>query len=246
MFFLIGIDDTDSAASEGTGRHACRLGELITERRHGRLIAITRHRLLHHPDIYYTTTNSASCLLVDADTHARRDLELDCREFLRRYSAPASDPGFALADWREVSPEVVAWGRQAKHLRLYRSAAIELAKSQNISSAGFHGSGSGVIGALAAIGLFFSGNDGRVIWLPGLERLKGTLTLPVLLSTCYIDRVENLRGRRPMERDLINLGDSPTPVLRDGKPVLLLEAATRTDPYEWRAYTREEIEKIAY
>lgn len=245
MFFLIGIDDTDSAGSEGTCLHARRLGELIQERHHGRLISITRHQLLHHPDIYYTTTNAASCLLVDADKNARRDLELDCREFLRRFSAPASDPGFALADWRDVTPEVVTWGRQAKHLKLFRSGAIELAKLTNISCVGFHGSGSGVIGALAAIGLYFSGNDGIFTWLPGLEKLKGTLTLPVLLSTCYLDRVENSRGRRPLERDLIHLGDSPIPVLRDGKPVLLLEAATRNDPYQWRAYTREEIEKIA-
>lgn len=245
MFFLIGIDDTESASSEGTGRHACRLGELIEERRHGRLVSITRHQLLRHPDIYYTTTNSAACLLVDAVKDARRDLELTCREFLRRFSAPASDPGFALAAWPDVTPEVVTWGRQAKHLFHFRSGAIELAKMNNISCAGFHGTGVGVIGALAAIGLYYSGNDGRFIWLPGLDKLKGTLTLPLLLSTCYIDRVENFRGRRPLERDLIQLGDSPTPVLRDGKSVLLLEAAARGDTHQWRVYTREEIEKVS-
>jgi len=32
---------------------------------------------------------------------------------------------------------------------------------------------------------------------------------------------------RPLERDLIHLGNAPIPVLRDGKPVLLLEAAAR-------------------
>lgn len=245
MFFLIGIDDTDSPTSEGTTLHARRLGEVIEERRHGRLVSITRHQLFRHPDIYYTTTNSSACLLVDAPKEARRDLELDCREFLRRYSAPSSDPGFALAAWRDVSPEVVTWGRQAKHIRHFRSAAIELAKLNNISCAGFHGSGSGVIGALAAIGLYFSGSDGRFTWMPGLKRLNGTLTLPVLLSMCYIDRVENFRGRRPLERDLIYLGDAPTPVLRDGKPVLLLESAARGEPYQWRVYTREEIEKIS-
>ena len=180
MFFLIGIDDTDSASSEGTGRHACRLGELIEERRHGRLVSITRHQLLRHPDIYFTTTNSAACLLVDAVKEARRDLELTCREFLRRFSAPASDPGFALAAWPDLTPEVVTWGRQAKHLMHFRSGAIELAKMNNISCAGFHGTGVGVIGALAAIGLYYSGNDGRFIWLPGLDKLKGTLTLPLM------------------------------------------------------------------
>jgi hypothetical protein len=245
VFFLIGIDDTDSPTSEGTTHHARRLGEVIEERKHGRLVSITRHQLFQHPDIYYTTTNSSACMLVDAPKEARRDLELDCREFLRRFSAPSSDPGFALAAWRDVSPEVVTWGRQAKHTRHFRSEAIELAKLNNISCAGFHGSGSGVIGALAAIGLYFSGNDGCFTWLPGLDRLNGTLTLPVLLSMCTIERVENFRGRRPLERDLIHLGDAPIPVLRDGKPVLLLEAAARGEPYQWRVYTREEIEKIS-
>lgn len=245
MFFLIGIDDTDSTTSEDTGRHACRLGELIQERGHGRLVSITRHQLLRHPDIYYTTANTSACLLVDATKEARRDLELTCREFLRRFSAPASDPGFALAAWRDVSPEVVNWGKQAKHLKHFRSSALELAKLNNISCAGFHGSGSGVIGALAAIGLYFSGNDGRFIWLPGLDKLNGTLTLPMLLNTCYIDRVENLRGRRPLERDLIYLGDTPTPVLRDGRVLLLLEGAGRESPHQWRVYSPEELEKIA-
>jgi hypothetical protein len=35
-------------------------------------------------------------------------------------------------------------------------------------------------------------------------------------------------------------------VLRDGKPVLLLlEAATRGESYQWRVYSREEFEKIS-
>jgi hypothetical protein len=245
MFFLIGIDDTDSPTTEGTGRHACRLGELITERRQGRLVSITRHQLLRHPDIYYTTSNSAVCLLVDAATESRRDLELTCREFLRRYSAPASDPGFALAAWQDVSPEVINWGKQAKHLRHDRSDAIELAKSNRISCVGFHGTGVGVIGALAAIGLYFSGEDGRFIYLPGLDKLKGTLTLPTIKSTCHLARVENQRGRSPLERDLIDLGTSPTPILRGGKPVLLVEATPRGDPQQWRVFTCEEINKLA-
>jgi len=245
MFFLIGIDDTDSATSEGTGTHACRLGRLIEERRFGRLISVTRHQLLRHPDIYYTSANTSDCLLIDTEKEARRDMELTCREFLRRNSAPASDPGFALAAWPDISPEVVAWGKQAKHLQLFRSTAIALARSANISIAGFHGSGIGVIGALAAVGLYFSGDDGRFIWLPGLDRLKGTLTLPALLNICYIDRVENLRGRRPLERDLVYLGDAPTPVLRDGKSVLLLDAASREDPYQWRVLTPGELDKIS-
>lgn len=245
MFFLIGVDDTDAPGTEDTSRLAERLGLTLQQRRYGRLVSITRHMLLHHPDIYYTTINSAVCLLLDADADARRDLELTCREFLRRFSTTASDPGFALATWKDVSPEIVSWGQQAKHIPLFRSSAIELARTHRISIAGFHGTGNGVIGALAAVGLYYSGNDGRFTWLPGLAAMKGTLTLPSLLNICSVDRVENERGRRPLERDLIYLGNEPAPVLRDGKSVLLLEAAGRDDPYQWRVYTRAEIEHIS-
>ncbi len=110
MLFLIGIDDTDAPESEPTSRHALRLGELIEQRRYGRLVSITTHQLLRHPELYYTHQNLASCLLIDANKESRRDLELTCREFLRRFSAPASDPGFALAAWTNILPEVVSWG----------------------------------------------------------------------------------------------------------------------------------------
>lgn len=245
MFFLIGVDDTDAPGTEGTCRLAERLGLTLQQRHYGRLVSITRHMLLHHADIYYTTSNSAVCLLLDADADARRDLELTCREYLRRFSTTASDPGFALAAWKDVSPGVVSWGRQAKHIPLIRSSAIELARMHGISIAGFHGTGSGVIGALAAIGLYYSGNDGIFTWLPGLAALQGTLTLPSLLDICSIDRVENERGRRPLERDLIYLGNEPAPVLRDGKSVLLLEAVGRNDPYQWRVFTHAEIERLS-
>lgn len=245
MLFLIGIDDTDAPESEPTSRHALRLGELIEQRRYGRLVSITTHQLLRHPELYYTHQNLASCLLIDANKESRRDLELTCREFLRRFSAPASDPGFALAAWTNILPEVVSWGQQAKHVQLFRSAAIELARLAGISIAGFHGSGSGVIGALAAVGLYFSGNDGQFYWLPGLTRLKGAVTLPVLLGICPIDRVENFRGRQPMVNDLIDLGESPVPVLRDGHPVLLVDATGRGSDCQWRVLSQEELNKIS-
>ncbi len=77
MFFLIGIDDTDSATGigpEDTSALAIRLGQVIKERRFGHLLAVTRHQLLRHESIPCTADNCAACLLVEADNDARRDL----------------------------------------------------------------------------------------------------------------------------------------------------------------------------
>ena len=245
MFFLIGIDDTDTIGAEDTGALAIRLGHLIQERRFGRLLGVTRHQLLRHTDIPLTTDNNAACLLLDADAEARRDLELTCREFLLRNNAPSSDPGFALASWSNLSSTVEVWGQQAKRVRLQRRLAVELARSQDIAVAGFQGNGDGVIGALAAVGLRSSGNDGHFIWLPGLVGVKGVLTLPALLNLCPIDRVENFRSRTPLERDLIDLGEAPTVLLRGGQSLLLLDACGRDDACQWRVYTPEELERVS-
>ncbi len=248
MFFLIGIDDTDNPSgigTEDTGALAIRLGQLIQERRFGYPLACTRHQLLRQDPHAPATDNCAVCLLVDADSDARRDIELTCREFILRHSAPSSDPGFALAAWNNLTSAIDTWGQQAKHMRLQRSYAVELARSHGISVAGFHGYGSGVIGALAAVGLRSSGNDGHFIWLPGLEGVKGTLTLPALLNMCAIDRVENFRGRTPLERDLINLGETPTVLLRNNQSLLLLDACGRDDACQWRVYSPEELAQVS-
>lgn len=245
MFFLVGIDDTDTATHEDTGPLAIRLGSLLQERRYASMLAVTRHRLLQHPDLPRTTSNNAVCILLDADSDRRRDIELTCREFLLRQSAPSSEPGFAFAAWNTITYAIVEYGQLARLTILKRMSAVELAKTHGIAIAGFHGRGSGVIGALAAIGLHYSGEHGRYIWLPGLARLSGVLTAPEILRICDIDRLENFRGRRPLERDRVFLGDQPTPILREGKSLLLLEAASRGDPFEWRVYTREELDRLS-
>ena len=200
MFFLIGIDDTDTTAAIGaddTGALAIRLGLSIQERRFGRLLSVTRHQLLRHPDIPLTTDNNAVCLLIDADTDARRDIELTCREFLLRNSAPSSDPGFALAAWT-TSPLPSKSGDSRQNTPAC-SAGLRWnwRAPRALPPPVFMATAIGVIGALAAVGLRSSGSDGRFIWLPGLDGVKGVLTLPALLNLCAIDRVENFRGRCP-------------------------------------------------
>ncbi len=58
---LISIDDTDDADSEGTGE----IAEIIADGLVGKELAavgrVTRHQLLIHPDIAYSSHNSSMC-----------------------------------------------------------------------------------------------------------------------------------------------------------------------------------------
>jgi hypothetical protein len=245
LLFIVGIDDTDNAGSINTGALAERMGLKLEARGHTHLVSVTVHQLFHHPAISQTNDNCCACLMVEADPERRRDVELNCREFLLAESAAGSDPGFALAAWNNVSPEIIGWGHLAKKELLKRQDAINLARENGISIAGFTGTGMGVIGALAAVGLFFSGNDGRCQWLPGLPKLKGILKLGELLHLCNIDRVENLHGRLPQVNDRINLGDQARPILRDSQSLLLVQSAKKGEPYEWVTLNEEKVKQLS-
>lgn len=245
MRFVIGIDDTDSPHTGGTGGLAFELGRLLQERTGAQLLELTHHQLWLTPLIPHTTRNTCACLVLDGETRLRRVLELECRSFLLHECAAGANAGMALADLAQVPIGVIEWGSRAKRQVLTRSASLELARESEISAAGLIGDGSGVIGALAAVGLRAGGNDGRFLWMPGLCELSGILTLTQLLDRCSFGRVETLRGRTPQFDDRIDLGDWVRPLVRGGRSVLLVEEAPDMKQCEWRVIDSARIRQLS-
>ena len=62
MEIYVAIDDTDSLEFGATGQSANELRRLIEDKGWGKSEAVTRHQLLLHPDIPYTSHNSSMCL----------------------------------------------------------------------------------------------------------------------------------------------------------------------------------------
>jgi hypothetical protein len=233
MMFLIGIDDTDNKDTPGTEVLALKLGKTLEEQNLGRLMNISVHDLLRHPDISYTNKNQTYCLALDADVNQRREIELVTREVLRRESAAGSNPGFALAVWDRLDSGISAWGAGAKVRVLDRQDAITLARNYGVSIAGFTGNGCGVIGALAAVGLRDEGNDGHFCWLPGLADLNGIYSLTNLLKVVSFDRVENNRGKQPAFSEKILIRSTPSPLIQHGRSVLRVKMSRDDTPYDW-------------
>ena len=233
MHYMIGIDDTDKEGSADTGALALQLGLQLEKNLRAHMLSITAHRLFDSPSLHATHQNRCVCLLMEVDSTRRREVELICRQFLLRESAPSANPGFALARWSEVDASITDWGRLAQHQKLDRLDALVLARKCSISAAGLTGSGNGVIGALAAIGLYFDGNDGHYLWLPGLSELKGILKAVDVLQRCDLSRMENRYGRAPMPNDRIFFPGEVHPLVRDSRSLLLLQAAPRGEAYEW-------------
>ncbi|WOT05357.1 DNA-binding protein [Shewanella youngdeokensis] len=166
--WLICIDDTDDIGTKGTGEIAEEIAALLAEKHANNAECddkcfITRHQLFVHPSIPYTSHNSAMCFLFK--THLSfSEIKQTCVSHLLKESAGAADPGLAILDMASTynMAALIAFGQSAKVEVKTKQQAYDLAKEQGVDLTEHGGTGQGVIGALAGIGLRLSGQDGRV------------------------------------------------------------------------------------
>lgn len=157
---LIGLDDTDVIDSPGTNQLAKRIvREAASEWRCQRIV---RHQLLFDSRIPYTSQNGSASILFEprgsADPASLWDL---CESILRSQFVEGSDPGLCLAT--HVPAAVMEFGKRCQHEVVDQVSAQELANRNGLKLKGLGGTNGGVIGALAAVGLAATGNDGRVV-----------------------------------------------------------------------------------
>jgi len=245
MKYYIGIDDTDNLESRGTGHRARQLGTMLDEAGIARLICITRHQLLVHKDIPFTSHNSSACLLMECEVAKESELRDFCRDFLLRDSAPGSDAGLCIASSLLISQNVENWGRNAKRIVLNKKLAHEVALLNNIYLEGLTGDKIGVIGALAAVGLRYTGNDGRVLWLPFLRETEGIFTAPELKNRLCIDRITTKDGTEIQFEDKIMADGWIRPVMRNKEITLIVEKPESHEEYQWQHVQKEYIKSIS-
>ncbi|MEW5720672.1 MAG: ABC transporter substrate-binding protein [Chloroflexota bacterium] len=242
MRFLIGVDDTDNLESRGTGYHARTLGEILLATG-GLARGITRHQLLVDPRIPYTSHNSSACLDVDAAECDFDAILTECRRFLQTASAPGSDAGLCLARWSAVTDAAQEFGRAAKRVVLTTQHAFDIAKQIDATLEGLTGTGGGVIGALAGVGLRASGNDGRFLWTKGIREVSGVWTAAELCAQTGIEEIQTLEGACVHTRARIALSEWVRPLLREGKAILIVEEEKGHDDYEWRVAAKEIVKQ---
>lgn len=220
MTIFLGIDDTDSAESIGTGRLARSLAEKLLEKYP--VQAVTRHQFLVHPEIPYTSHNSGAVIWLDdvADDCLPEIFDL-ATTFIRSRSAPGSDPGVALGRDLRISAPVIIFGQDAKQQVLTQEMARTLASNSGIMLAGLGGTEGGVIGALAGIGLAATGCDGRFLHLGTIRDMPGDQIVPDILKS-GVEMVMTTDGR-VLTEGLIRIRKFPQPACIRGRPVLLVE-----------------------
>ena len=166
--WLICIDDTDDIGTKGTGEIAEEIAHLLQQEHLKKVdyegnCLVTRHQLFVHPDIPYTSHNSAMCFQLESHLDFA-DIKQICVTHLLQESAAASDPGLAILDMASAYDirALIAFGQSTKKTVKTKAQAYELAALLGVDLSEHGGTGQGVIGALAGLGLRLSGQDGRV------------------------------------------------------------------------------------
>jgi hypothetical protein len=243
--YYVAIDDTDRAEDDGrgqgTGAKSRAFARELIEAVDGRQVGITRHQLLVDPAVPYTSHNSSACIVVETELESAVKTIVEVGElYLPEIASVGSDVGFCVAAESQIAASVVEWGRRAKVEVLAMDEAYDIAGGAGIYLKGLTGEKTGVIGALAAVGLRRSGEDGRFLELGELRGAVGEQPAAVFMAAGVERFVAGANDVELAPDDLISVGHKHAqPVLLEGRPTLLLDPSS--PPGSWRAAPREMV-----
>jgi hypothetical protein len=216
---FVGIDDTDIIGSRGTNQLARAIVQALADR--FTCSRIVRHQLLDDPRVPYTSKNgSASMTLQPIAPPDIASLIETCRDVMREWFIEGSDPGLCVVANGEAAT-VSAFGRRCQQKVVTQQDAQELAAASGIHLEGLGGTNGGIIGALAAVGLAVTEDDGRVIQLGDWpDDLYG----PQPLATIRERGVEvlDIDTNADIDAEFVDLVKRLRPNVRRGKCVLFV------------------------
>ncbi len=245
MNYLVCIDDTDMPGTKGTGWLAQELGELILRDGQGTISAISRHQLFVHEDIPYTSHNSAMCFELAPATDDIDPVITFMSGFLETRSQKGSDPGLCVAPLSDAldRQKLIEFGENAKQKVFTKKAAYNLAEDTGIHLSEHGGTGQGVVGAVAGVGLRLCGNDGRYrgwyhLGLPG-----EVVRVDRLCQYEFIDELVTVDGDRLPLDNRVSIGSEKTKTVRMGSKqviVVVENEGIKNSGIAFRTITKEE------
>lgn len=228
MTIYIGLDDTDTRDHPGTNKLARHLAMLLAPRYQTEMIV--RHQLLCDPRVPCTNKNGCVAMLMVPQTS--EPLEMLIAQIERAiidWAPPGSDPGLCVTNG--VPAELTDFGHRCQRELVTQDDARMLAARHNVCLAGLGGTHDGVIGALAAVGLVASGNDGRVVHRGDAAQDafgQGSLQSVDWILARGVDEVCCIASGRAIQSGVVDLGKRLRPNLRRNRVVLYVERDEQT------------------
>lgn len=215
----IGIDDTDTLESRGTGRLARNIAAELSNKY--QIFGVTRHQLFVHPDIPFTSHNSCAVIHAEAPPTAIEEIFYTTKKLMLEDYIEGSDPGLAIATTDQITPAAVAFGLDAKNVIVTQERALKVAHSCGIRVEGLGGTNGGIIGAIAGISLASLRNDGRFLLKGKNRELTGIRSVSEIIGA-GIDQILTLQGETVNEGK-VKILKNATPSFIHGKAVLFVE-----------------------
>jgi hypothetical protein len=217
MEWFVGMDDTDTLESRGTGHLARQVAQALSGEY--KVSGVTRHQLLVDPHVPCTKNNSCAVIVLEENGASDTETLVErVRELMLADYQPGSDPGLCVAG--AVPAAVMEFGRRVQQELVTREEAEFLAHTLRIPLLGLGGDHGGMIGALAAVGLAASQEDGRYVMVGRSRELSGLQSVSAVLAA-GISAVQTLDGQ-PVTEGLIET-DKLRPARREGQPVAVVE-----------------------
>jgi len=229
----VGIDDTDMPDTPGTNQLARALIAHVADRfQCGRVL---RHQLLDDPRVPYTSKNGSASILLEprpAATTPLPDLIAALRTRMLEWFVPGSDPGLCVTT--TVPEAVIEFGQRCQRELVIRGEAESLAEQHGLYLEGLGGTRGGMIGALAAVGLAATGNDGRVVvngqWPDDLSGWQPVSTLAARGVT-----VQCLDTGASVDEGDVEIGKHLRPNFRNGRMIQFVKSVETSVGREWHA-----------
>lgn len=248
MNYMVCIDDTDMPGTRGTGWLVEDLCRILAAERLAATTAISRHQLYVHRDIPYTSHNSAMGFEMTIESQEYNAVMSLMQSFLETRTEKGSDPGLCVArisDALDIDT-LVAFGKAAKNRVLSKPDAYALAGKIGVHLTEHGGTGQGVVGALAGIGLRLSGNDGRYRGWYHLGRPGDIVSAGSLCEYSFVDALVTCDGCDLPLDTRIMMGSEKTKTVRMGHRQVIVVAPCN-DPacpdIAYRTITKKEAKQ---
>ncbi|MGV8905811.1 MAG: hypothetical protein ACOH15_04350 [Acetobacterium sp.] len=225
MKFYLCIDDTDNLDSIGTGTIAEQILEKIISSGFGPCSLVTRHQLYIHEDIPYTSHNSSMCFYGEAPEDSLSTIIELASHHLDTVAAVGSDPGLCVLKYhaRGDYTDLIAFGKAAKKIVLTKDDAIKCAQTYGIHLSEHGGTGQGIIGALAGVGLRIFSNDGEIKGALKHIDVNRNYSVAELMTLPEVDQVLDLQTKEQLTSDaIINMSSRSKTVLYQNDYVLFV------------------------
>jgi hypothetical protein len=248
VHIYLSIDDTDNLESPGSGQ----LSEFMVKELQdlgltSQCSNISRHQLFVHETIPYTSHNSSMCFSAVINDNNLSDVIQFTKEFLEKSSAQGSDPGLCIAvDGESLDRKVlIDFGLKAKQTVVTKQEAYSLAKKTGVHLSEHGGTGDGIVGALAGVGLRLHGSDGRFRGWLSLGKAGQITSREFLCSHPSIDAVVDEEGNILPDDSRITLAeDKIKTVFLNHHQVLPVTRTCKIDGPAWTTLTKSEIKRF--